>query len=277
MASTLKSIPTYFKHPNGMWSHELPPSPSYGGATNTLLWGENHGINYPPMDLNGQDQLDFQLAQTLSASSLSSSSFLEPFQMDVLEQLQPTLLDYNDVYASNQARSVDASYDQPNLYENREQEGGNLGAMLRFAPVYPATNGDNNWLATQSDSATPTSIESIKVGRYSVEERKDRILRYLKKRNHRNFNKTIKYACRKTLADRRTRVRGRFAKNHEELDVKIVNNSTCLDHKEKLPYSYDFTDQMKQDGDDWLQEAIASLVYMPYIPPAGWHGEVVLK
>lgn len=30
------------------------------------------------------------------------------------------------------------------------------------------------------------------VGRYTVEERKDRILRYLKKRNQRNFNKTIK-------------------------------------------------------------------------------------
>ena len=39
-----------------------------------------------------------------------------------------------------------------------------------------------------------TGIEesNTKVGRYSVEERKDRILRYLKKRNQRNFNKTIK-------------------------------------------------------------------------------------
>lgn len=34
--------------------------------------------------------------------------------------------------------------------------------------------------------------DQAKVGRYSVEERKDRILRYLKKRNQRNFNKTIK-------------------------------------------------------------------------------------
>ena len=32
----------------------------------------------------------------------------------------------------------------------------------------------------------------MKVGRYSEEERKDRIVRYLKKRNQRNFNKTIK-------------------------------------------------------------------------------------
>lgn len=33
---------------------------------------------------------------------------------------------------------------------------------------------------------------NAKIGRYSVEERKDRILRYLKKKNQRNFNKTIK-------------------------------------------------------------------------------------
>ncbi|KAF2601513.1 hypothetical protein F2Q70_00028307 [Brassica cretica] len=37
----------------------------------------------------------------------------------------------------------------------------------------------------------------------------------MKKRNERNFSKKIKYACRKTLADSRPRVRGRFAKNDE--------------------------------------------------------------
>ncbi|XP_058101456.1 uncharacterized protein LOC131245784 isoform X2 [Magnolia sinica] len=56
---------------------------------------------------------------------------------------------------------------------------------------------------------------TFKVGRLSVEERKEKIHRYLKKRNERNFSKKIKYACRKTLADSRPRVRGRFAKNDE--------------------------------------------------------------
>ncbi|KAL8231357.1 hypothetical protein R6Q57_001135 [Mikania cordata] len=49
----------------------------------------------------------------------------------------------------------------------------------------------------------------------TTEERKQKIHRYLKKRNQRNFSKKIKYACRKTLADSRPRVRGRFAKNDE--------------------------------------------------------------
>ncbi|KAK9048797.1 hypothetical protein SSX86_032236 [Deinandra increscens subsp. villosa] len=56
---------------------------------------------------------------------------------------------------------------------------------------------------------------NFKVGRYSPEERKERILRYKAKRTQRNFNKTIKYACRKTLADNRPRIRGRFARNDE--------------------------------------------------------------
>ncbi|XXG81048.1 hypothetical protein AAC387_Pa09g1776 [Persea americana] len=54
-----------------------------------------------------------------------------------------------------------------------------------------------------------------KVGRYSVEERRERIKRYRNKRNQRNFHKKIKYECRKTLADSRPRIRGRFAKNED--------------------------------------------------------------
>ncbi|XP_052154420.1 uncharacterized protein LOC127772526 [Oryza glaberrima] len=56
---------------------------------------------------------------------------------------------------------------------------------------------------------------SQKVGRYSAEERKERIERYRVKRQQRNFHKKINYACRKTLADSRPRVQGRFARNAE--------------------------------------------------------------
>lgn len=56
---------------------------------------------------------------------------------------------------------------------------------------------------------------------YSPEEKKVRIERYRRKRNQRNFNKKIKYVCRKTLADRRPRIRGRFARN-DEIDKKPI-------------------------------------------------------
>lgn len=109
---------------------------------------------------------------------------------------------------------------------------------------------------------------NTKVGRYSVEERKDRILRYLKKRNQRNFNKTIKvnfsfflflplpnplsplhsiftyclviqYACRKTLADRRVRVRGRFARNSELCEEEMAGKKNENNQEEKEPYYND--------------------------------------
>ncbi|XP_071713641.1 uncharacterized protein [Rutidosis leptorrhynchoides] len=63
-----------------------------------------------------------------------------------------------------------------------------------------------------------TSLESETyrvANKLTTEERKEKIHRYMKKRNERNFHKKIKYACRKTLADSRPRVRGRFAKNDE--------------------------------------------------------------
>ncbi|XP_039037592.1 zinc finger protein CONSTANS-LIKE 2-like [Hibiscus syriacus] len=63
--------------------------------------------------------------------------------------------------------------------------------------------------------------------RYTPEEKKQRIQRYRIKRNLRNFNKKIKYACRKTLADSRPRIRGRFIRNKE-----IQNNPPVEDGKE---------------------------------------------
>ncbi|XP_057852273.1 two-component response regulator-like APRR9 [Cryptomeria japonica] len=73
-----------------------------------------------------------------------------------------------------------------------------------------------------------------KVGRYTVEERKQRIYRYKMKRNERNFNKKIKYACRKTLADSRPRVRGRFARN------EVGDNSS----RAKQHHVYEDVDEM---------------------------------
>ncbi|KAI4368432.1 hypothetical protein MLD38_016989 [Melastoma candidum] len=72
--------------------------------------------------------------------------------------------------------------------------------------------GTTPLLSDTSKTEDPT----FKVGKLSVEQRKEKIHRYMKKRNERNFSKKIKYACRKTLADSRPRVRGRFTKNGEK-------------------------------------------------------------
>ncbi|XP_031494028.1 uncharacterized protein LOC116260084 isoform X2 [Nymphaea colorata] len=58
-------------------------------------------------------------------------------------------------------------------------------------------------------------IERPLIGSYTVEERKERLHRYRDKKTKRNFNRKIKYACRKALADSQPRVRGRFAKSED--------------------------------------------------------------
>jgi hypothetical protein len=54
------------------------------------------------------------------------------------------------------------------------------------------------------------------VGAYSPESRRIRINRFLSKRNHRVWTKTVKYDVRKNFADSRLRVKGRFVKKEDE-------------------------------------------------------------
>ncbi|KAL0922483.1 hypothetical protein M5K25_006472 [Dendrobium thyrsiflorum] len=69
--------------------------------------------------------------------------------------------------------------------------------------------------ASLSDGGAGATSSGVKVERYSSKDRRERIERYRSKRNQRNFHKKITYACRKTLADSRPRVRGRFARHDE--------------------------------------------------------------
>ena len=55
--------------------------------------------------------------------------------------------------------------------------------------------------------------------------------RYRQKRHERNFNKRIKYMCRKTLADSRPRVRGRFARNDDAAAVMPHETKKALAEK----------------------------------------------
>ncbi|CAN8245463.1 unnamed protein product [Cochlearia groenlandica] len=93
-------------------------------------------------------------------------------------------------------------------------------------------------LVVESSLTTPFCGEEqsmkVVVGRYSAEERKEKISKYRAKRTQRNFTKTIKYACRKTLADNRPRVRGRFARNDESFDNPNISSSFTTQHDDDL-------------------------------------------
>ncbi|XP_024958758.1 putative zinc finger protein CONSTANS-LIKE 11 isoform X2 [Cynara cardunculus var. scolymus] len=99
---------------------------------------------------------------------------------------------------------------------------------------------------------------SFKVGRYSAEERKERILRYRAKRTHRNFNKKIKYACRKALADNRPRIRGRFARNDEPVEMPKASTFHRYEDEDEL-----WMDGLQEEEDEGIPRGQLCNSYMP--------------
>ncbi|KAL3635591.1 hypothetical protein CASFOL_020138 [Castilleja foliolosa] len=118
--------------------------------------------------------------------------------------------------------SVLESRDLQNQILSSPESGSSAGGqMRRVCSTGDLQNVKTNMETRNVLSSNPLCVDeaNFKVGRYSAEEKKERIDRYRAKRTQRNFNKTIKYACRKTLADSRPRVRGRFARNDEACEV----------------------------------------------------------
>ncbi|KAK4789280.1 hypothetical protein SAY86_020599 [Trapa natans] len=98
--------------------------------------------------------------------------------------------------------------------------------------------------------------------RYSPKEKKERIERYRSKRNKRNFNKKIKYACRKTLADSRPRIRGRFARN-DEPDRK--STSPRMEDEWNLQMGREY-DELEVEDNNWITFINAFSSGNPIIP-----------
>nr|GMD81656.1 probable serine/threonine-protein kinase ndrD isoform X1 [Ipomoea batatas] len=130
-----------------------------------------------------------------------------------------------------------------------------ISRPYNFSNDLQAVSSESQQLVSGAGStSTPlasdiTSLEdsTFKVGKLSVEQRKEKIHRYLKKRNERNFSKKIKYACRKTLADSRPRVRGRFAKNDEFVGEREAARGGGTPEEETITED---PDALRRDGED---------------------------
>ncbi|XP_051134140.1 zinc finger protein CONSTANS-LIKE 5-like [Andrographis paniculata] len=108
----------------------------------------------------------------------------------------------------------------------------------------PTRNSQVTNLAQQNHRANRAVVNESsvleclsKASPYGPEEKKERIERYRTKRNLRNFNKKIEYECRKTLANSRLRVKGRFKRNEEI---------------EKVPQSDWDNYLVVEDDSDWI-------------------------
>ncbi|RCV18259.1 hypothetical protein SETIT_3G285800v2 [Setaria italica] len=94
--------------------------------------------------------------------------------------------------------------------------------------------GGNNQHLINGCNGNPTTLPPTELS--GLEDSTFKVVRlYIKKRNERNFSKKIKYACRKTLADSRPRVRGMFAKN-DELCEAAQSGSQSHKHYEQIDH-----------------------------------------
>ncbi|XP_057543057.1 uncharacterized protein LOC130821353 [Amaranthus tricolor] len=175
------------------------------------------------------------------ATSSSSCSFHDPafLQADINTVLGTAensgILNENfSIPFDFKPKDLDFQADNSGIFSTDQLTSYNSGEMQAFS-------NENSQLVSVATSSAPINTEisslddsTFKVGKLSMEQRKEKIHRYLKKRNERNFNKKIKYACRKTLADSRPRVRGRFAKNDEYGDshCRDTNNHDDDDDEE---------------------------------------------
>ncbi|OEL23216.1 hypothetical protein BAE44_0015763 [Dichanthelium oligosanthes] len=127
---------------------------------------------------------------------------------------------------------------------------GDLQVMnVSTSPPPPPLSGDTHG----QDAGGPFTQ---KVGRYSAEERKEKIERYRTKRNQRNFHKKITYACRKTLADSRPRVQGRFARNAEtEAEAVAGHEREASDNSYEHCHYSDLTNSSSSCFDSMCRES----------------------
>ncbi|KAK2423429.1 CCT motif family protein [Trifolium repens] len=259
----------HFTTQQGLSSHNNNNIINTSILDNTMMWGCQENL-MPVFDNYGA----FDQIVSLDCDTMSSSgAWIHPNFVEQQDFAVPALLsDCKLGFYGGGIPNFNGRYNnQPPIgHEFVEDQCCGFVEDIKPPPPYPNVAREN-W-GIQSNQITTVEEPNIKVGRYSEEERKERILRYLKKRNQRNFNKTIKYACRKTLADRRVRVRGRFARNNEiceedHMATKKLENHHD-DHINDDFYGSDsFQFQLKNEEEDWLQEAMASLVYLSHSSP----------
>ncbi|KAG9137487.1 hypothetical protein Leryth_016782 [Lithospermum erythrorhizon] len=224
--------------------------------TNNSLNHQYNNIVCPPIipNMTTSSLLTHSFENESNATIVPSYTQLNPTiqcynlpNFDLGTYMSPTLpIDDNSMNLTKPSSYYDLAPQDINFHV-----GNNLGNNFpdTVSPVFHCKDdlkvftNENQHLIKGHYSSTPLTLSEIvshkdesssfKVEKLSVQERKEKIKKYMKKRNERNFNKKIKYACRKTLADSRPRVRGRFVKNDDLIEAA---NNVMITHEE---YTYE--------------------------------------
>lgn len=89
-----------------------------------------------------------------------------------------------------------------------------------------------------------------RIGIYTPAERAAIINRFHGKRSRRMWKKKIRYNCRKSLADRRMRVKGRFVKRSTEQQAKLAVSSVHSTIPEDEKFVSPESSEVEENADD---------------------------
>ncbi|GMH34458.1 hypothetical protein BSKO_02292 [Bryopsis sp. KO-2023] len=186
-------------------------SPSQGMSTQPSY---NRPIQY---GVSGRENSRYTLPASHSGSSVPAV-------------YQPTALTYSGVPRAINTNSYTV---QPAM--SYAQPPPSSGLTMKTTTPQADSNSSNNLRKCHSTPILPSLLanatpglqipvmrgdapvgEERRIGKLTPEERRQKILRYRQKRNERRFDRRVTYQCRKTLADTRPRVRGRFARNDDK-------------------------------------------------------------
>ncbi|CAN6197998.1 unnamed protein product [Urochloa humidicola] len=173
---------------------------------------DNH-INNGPEQYRMQDQQQEQQQQLMQKEfgDKEAGECVVPSQLVMANEPQQS--GYG-VIGSEQAASM--------TYTDSISNSISLSSMeVGIVPDNMVTDMANSNILTPAGAISLFSGPSLQMPlHFSSMNREARVLRYREKKKNRKFEKTIRYATRKTYAEARPRIKGRFAKR-SDMDIEV--------------------------------------------------------
>jgi len=182
----------------------------------------------PPLSARNQDELE--AAKLLLSVSPASRPVTRPrsFSLEALCDVALGDPSVSGLGSQEQSSTSLTSFalSRPSLSMPHSRPSTILSSLRTgLAPVQEVDDDDEDEFplskrprrSTRILHSEPFPLEK-RIGIYTLAERKERIARFVEKRNRRVWVKKIRYSCRKNLAQTRMRVKGRFvsSKNQED-------------------------------------------------------------
>jgi hypothetical protein len=138
----------------------------------------------------------------------------------------------------------------PHSLEKYKEVRVHINVMCSYGPCFGRFDFSLNSLYIQVYN------KNGRIGIYTPAERAAIITRFQSKRTRRVWNKKIRYNCRKNLADRRMRVKGRFVKRSTEEQAKVAStrSDVILEGEEAAFASADASTTDDHNGDEEMPD-----------------------